>query len=143
MALSVKGYIDDFFFYTNMNFEKWFIVKDENKINSLSSQHIINVATNMGKAQLCRLVRRDGEGREEGKEKEKEEEEEEEEEEGKKQEGKKRSMFLNFIIPSRYADISVRDIILAGKSKNNDPENEDNVKLLRTFLLTYEGSELF
>ena len=104
-------------------FEKWFLVKDENK--NKKSTNIINVDTEMGKAQLCRLIRIRVE---------------EEEEEGRRKRAKK---FLNFIIRSQYEDISVRDILLMGENKNNNPEDEDYVKLLRTFIITYESMDLF
>ena len=111
----------------NIYFEKWLLVKDEKyekKYSSSSFRNIINVAMDSGIAQLCRLVRGV------------KEEAREEEKEGKRK-------LLNFII-SQYEEISVRDIILNNNNNNNkNPEDEDNVKLLRTFIITYTNMDLF
>ena len=114
----------------NVYFEKWFLVKTEKDFVKNGDGSVINVATDSGKEQLCRLIISKNEKKME------------------EQNNNKKRTFLNFVFMSREDgdDISVRNILMKYRGEDekgdglfgNDPENEEYVRLLRSFVITFK-----
>lgn len=110
----------------NVYFEKWFLVRTEKEMKRRrSSNSVINVAAESGKDRLSRLIiSKDAE--------------------------RNNNCFLNFVIvlTSRGEDkskvVSVRNILMDRNRErfDNNPEHEEFVRLLRTFIITYDNTTL-
>ena len=112
----------------NVYFEKWFLVRTEKEMKRRSSNSVINVAAESGKDRLSRLIiSKDAE-----------------------RNNNNNNCFLNFVIvlTSRGEDkskvVSVRNILMDRNRErfDNNPEDEEFVRLLRTFIITYDNTTL-